>query len=163
VIDSDVYESDHSNEAEVIPINEGEAIIYNHRIASKTDDGIKFNSDETVNLIDAPDILSTNWGGDFVFELQNINGVIKPCIVIKSNQTYIQDLGYRDNINEIDNIPVSGYLSPDVIMPVSPSHLYILYKPEFSNFKYIRIYILSAPDNPTTEFSDVSLKIEWAY
>ena len=161
LIDGKSYESEHSNEAEVIPLNEGEAEIFNHKISGKTNDGIIFNADGTVSIIDVPDTINSGWGGDFVFELIEKNGTVLPYIVIKSNQTYIQDLGYYENINEIDNIPVNGYIQPDVEMPVIESHLYILYK--VSSAQYIRVYIVSAPSEQTTELSDVSLKIKWAF
>jgi len=155
------YESDHSNESEIIPLNEGEAEIFNHKISGKTNDGIVFNSNKTVIITNAPDTIVSGWGGDFVFELNDFNGEILPCIVIKSNQTYIQDLGYYNNINEVDEIPQSGYLAPDIIMPVIESHLYILYKPAFN--QYIRIYVISAPQSQSSDLSDVSLKIKWAF
>lgn len=161
LIDEKSYESEHSNEAEIEPLNEGEAEIYNHKISGKTNDGIVFNTNGTVSVIDAPDTILSGWGGDFVFELIEKDGTVLPYIVIKSNQTYIQDLGYYENINEIDNIPVNGYIQPDVAMPVIDSHLYVLYK--VSTAQYIRVYILSAPSEQTSELSDVSLKIKWAF
>ncbi|MBN1898599.1 MAG: hypothetical protein JW827_07460 [Spirochaetes bacterium] len=161
IVNNNEYESDHSNEAQVTPGDEGESEIFNHRISGKSNDGIVFYSSGQAHLTNAPDTLTSGWGGDFVFELNQVAASVLPYIVIKSNGDGFQDLGYYASMKELTSIPTSGYLQGDISVPAKNNHLYILHKPLIG--KYIKIYVLSAPEGQASVTSDVSLKIKWAY
>jgi hypothetical protein len=157
IINEKEYKSDFSNEAEIIPLNETNISLNNHNITGIENDCIIFSSNNLI-LTNAPDVLPAVFEGDIIFELKNIEGTILPCIVIKSNNRYIQSLGYYNNLYEIDYIPKSGYISPPAEILVHDSFVYIFYKPSIN--KYIRIYITDAPENQTSILSDVQLKIK---